>query len=149
MLTSTIKKAALNMIHFFVLFGVLFAMLGFMAHWLLGSKLHDFGTVQGAMSSQTKMLFGEYIYAEGAENLNDTLSKMYWVYALTFMIVVFFTLLNFFLAIVVDAFVDVKSANESLKATNGFFLDVYYCLEALLQSIHYRMPAQAKLVKYL
>ena len=47
------------------------------------------------------MIFGEFIYADGASELSGVMMFIYWLYAFTFMIVMFFTLLNFFLAIIV------------------------------------------------
>merc|ERR1740121_1092788 len=133
LLTQTIYKAGNNIIHFMMLFSTLFVMLAFMAHWILGTQIPAFGTFGDALSSQGRMLFGEFIYAPGAENLHTTDMILYWSYAFTFMLLMFFTLLNFFLGIVVDAFADVKEGNSSLKTIRGFVTD---CLLTLRSSFH-------------
>ena len=51
-LTSTVFKALDNIIHFLMLFGVLFVMLAFMAHWMLGEFIPDFGTYGDTISAQ-------------------------------------------------------------------------------------------------
>ncbi|CAE7233740.1 PKD2L1 [Symbiodinium sp. CCMP2592] len=88
MLTRTVKKALWNMVHFFVVFAILFLMLAFMAHFLLGGTVHLFGTFPDACATQVRMLFGEFIFVDGAEKLSGSMSVMYWVYAASFMLVV-------------------------------------------------------------
>lgn len=51
MLTSTVSKALYNMMHFFFVFAVLFLMLAFMANFLLGGRIHIFGTFGSACCS--------------------------------------------------------------------------------------------------
>merc|ERR1740123_1718689 len=83
-LTSTVNKAMSNTLHFLLMFAILFLKLAFMAHWLLGGKIPVFRTFGGAISAQGRMLFGEFIYAGGADRLNAAGTAMYWLYAFTF-----------------------------------------------------------------
>merc|ERR1712048_777694 len=63
--------------------------------------------------SQVRMIYGEFIYASGMDNNTNTEQiVVYWVFAGTFLVVMYFILVNFFLAIVVDGFVKVKSDME-------------------------------------
>ena len=87
MLTSTVQKALYNMMHFFFVFAILFLMLAFMANFLLGGRIHIFGTFGNACSAQVRMLFGEFIYADGVEVLSGTALVMYWLYAISFMLI--------------------------------------------------------------
>ena len=48
----------------------------------------------------------------------------YWIYAGTFLLIAFFVLLNFFLAIVVDSYVAVREDIAEFKAENSFLADV-------------------------
>jgi len=74
------------MMHFFFVFAILFLMLAFMANFLLGGRIHIFGTFGEACSAQVRMLFGEFIYADGVEVLSGTSLIMYWLYAISFML---------------------------------------------------------------
>jgi len=132
-LTATIAKAGSEIIHFLMLFGILFCMLSFIAYWQIGTQLSTFATFGDALSGQARMLFGEFIYASGAENLHASDMILYWLYAFTFMLLMFFTLLNFFLAIIVDAFVAVKEEIGELVAVRGFVTD---CLLTLRGTFH-------------
>mmetsp|Transcript_17844 Transcript_17844/g.32328 ORF Transcript_17844/g.32328 Transcript_17844/m.32328 type:complete len:794 (-) Transcript_17844:100-2481(-) len=123
-LTATVSRAMTNIIHFLLLFGLLFLMLAFMAHWMLADHIPEFATFGDTVAAQSRMIYGEFIYASGADDLHGLYVVMYWLYASTFMLVIFFTLLNFFLAILVDAFGDVKASEDVLTAARGFLTDI-------------------------
>merc|ERR1719221_898530 len=95
-LTATIYRAAGHLANFFILFWLTFLSLGFVAHWMLGEYIPAFATFGGTVESQTRMLYGEFIYAAGAEHLTSGYNAVYWLYAGTYMLVIFFLLLNFF-----------------------------------------------------
>jgi len=122
-LTSTLIKAVSNLVHFLGVFLCVYCMLAFMAFWMLGDYIHEFRTYADALKSQIRILFGEYIHAENAGDLDSRMECMYWIYAITFMFVVFFTLLNFFLAIVVDGFMAVKQDEEDNVTEMSFMSD--------------------------
>merc|ERR1711907_870695 len=84
-LTATVLKAMDNILHFLMIFASLFLGLAFLVHWMLGEYIASFGTLSGAISAQGRMIFGEFIYADGAEHLQGPMLFMYWVYAITFM----------------------------------------------------------------
>jgi hypothetical protein len=119
-LTATVVKATSHLVHFVMVFWTLFLMLGFMAHWMLGGNIDGFATFSGTIEAQTRMLFGEFIFADGAAELTYGLTFMYWLYASSFLLIIFFSLLNFFLAIIVDAFCAVKEDISELPC--GYFL---------------------------
>ena len=61
----------------------------------------------------------------------------------------FFTLLNFFLAIIVDAFVEVKESCGQLRCTQSFFKDLWSMAGPLYLQRKYKLPASKRLVKFL
>lgn len=121
-LTTTVAKAMNNIMHFLALFGVLFILLAFMAHWMLGPDIPEFGTFGTTLESMMRMTFGAFLKAGKVDDMGDSQTAMYWLFALTFMVLIWLTLLNFFLAIIVDAFVEVKDDNKDIVA-RGFFVD--------------------------
>ena len=102
-LTNTLSKRNDLMFHFFTVFFVPFFMLAFMAYWLFGQSVAVFQDWGTTIESQARMIFGAFLLPDGAEHLYGKQRAMYWLYALTFLLVMIFTLLNFFLAIVVVA----------------------------------------------
>lgn len=131
LLTRTLIFAWDNILHFFSLFLPIFLVLAYMIHWLLGGDLFErysgtgFGSFSEAIMSQTRMIFGAWIYSPGVDELHGVWLTMYWVWAATFMLLVFFILLNFFLAIIVDAFVVVKEMIEKQVTECSFPYDCY------------------------
>ncbi|CAE8610518.1 unnamed protein product [Polarella glacialis] len=77
MLTSTIRGAMSNTLHFAILFSITYVMLAFMGFWMLGERLRGFRTMESAMITQLQMLIGEFIRADGSEYLNGELNIMY------------------------------------------------------------------------
>ena len=107
-LTSTMMKCLDYMFHFLLLFFVLFLVLAFMSFWMFRESLSGFQDFGTTLESQIRLLCGAFIIADEVEERQGDMHARYWLYALTFLIVAFLTLLNFFPAIVVDAFVMVQ-----------------------------------------
>jgi hypothetical protein len=150
LLTNTIKNGIDHMFHFLLLFAILFCFLAFMAHWMFGPDLDIFQTFPQTISEQVRILFGEYLVAgEGMKNLYGPMFGIYVLYFITFMFVVSWTLLNFFLAIVVDAFVIVKEEISGANIHRNFFLDVYDCMVTPLQLKKNHWPDSKTLLKAL
>ena len=100
-LTKTFSKRIDLMVHVFIVFLVPFFMRAFMAYWLFGQLVAVFQDWGTTIESQARMIFGAFLLPDGAEHLYGKQRAMYWLYALTFLLVMFFTLLNFFQVIVV------------------------------------------------
>lgn len=62
---------------------------------------------------------------------------------------VFFTLLNFFLAIIVDAFVEVKDTCGQLRVTQSFFRDLCSMAGTLYLQRRHKLPPPKRLVTHL
>merc|ERR1719453_1212203 len=130
LLTNTIMNGIDHMAHFLLLFSMLFCFLAFMAHWMFGPDLDIFQTFPQTISEQVRILFGEYLVAgAGMKNLYGPMFGIYVLYFITFMFVVSWTLLNFFLAIVVDAFVIVKEEISGASIHRNFFCDIIDCIK--------------------
>ena len=105
-----------EMAHFFFVFAILFVVLAFVGHWQFASMLpEEFGTMGKAFEWQFMMIIGEFPFDGWRELGDSTQMMMYWVYLILFAVVMFLTMMNFFLAIIVDAFVAVKQDIEVLS----------------------------------
>jgi len=147
-LTSTVAKCLNNLLHFALLFIVIFLMLAFMAHWMLGEYITEFGQFDTAMYSQMRMFFGEFIKAPEADDLHGMALATYWVYAWTFMLVIWLLLLNFLLAIIVDAFVEVKDSFKNKTYMSDVFSDLFGVTYTSLVGVKRRWPANKRLVEF-
>lgn len=142
LITDTVGKAASGIIHFLMLFSTLFFMMAFMAHWMLGEQVPSFGTYAETIQSQVMMFVGEFIEADGVEQLDFTMMLMYWLYAGTFMLLVWLTLLNFFLAIIVDAFVEVKEEYSEQVVVGNFLPDLFGMFWTECLWLRYKWPSK-------
>lgn len=61
----------------------------------------------------------------------------------------FFVIVNFFLAIIVDSYLSVKSMVETSLADRGFIADIYHLLLTQLMSIRRKWPAASHILKHL
>jgi len=147
-LTETIHGAASHLIHFFLSTGVLFLMLGFMAHWMLGAHLEEFSSFGIAIRTQIQMLLGEFIYIKGATLLAQDVNIMYWIYAVTFVVIACFTSLNFLLAIIVDAFCAVKADLGKQPIMCSFFVDIWLVAYIKIKWRVNKWPARVKFLEY-
>ena len=86
------------------------------------------------MCAQTRMLYGEFIQSKGFERLQGLSADMFWVYAWSFMVVAFFPLLYFLLAIVVDAFGDVKQSFADNRMIHSITYDAYLAVKAFCKA---------------
>merc|ERR1719446_1533864 len=74
----------------------------------------------------------------------------YWVYAMTFLIITFFILTNFFLAIVVDAFAAVNEELKEFKADNSYLSDLLDISGNVLRySTNWTWPRQGDVIQWL
>ncbi|CAD7959243.1 unnamed protein product, partial [Amoebophrya sp. A120] len=122
-LTSTILKSIDEMAHFFIVFAILFVVMAFIGHWQFASMLPaDFGTFGRAVEWQFRMIIGDFPF-DGWIELDTTQQLMYWLYLILFALIMFLTMMNFFLAIIVDAFVEVKQDIHDQKTENSFPFD--------------------------
>merc|ERR1719329_624136 len=122
--SSTALKAMSSIAHFLTIFVLLFLLSTFLVHWMFGDELAAFSTLGRALTSQMQMVYGHFLYAPEAAALDNETANMYWIYALTFAVLMFFVLLDLFVAVIVDAFGELKAETRSKNVARTFVQDV-------------------------
>jgi len=102
-ISGTIWYAADNMFHFFIVFCFLFSVLGWLACWSFGPEKAEFSTVGHAIWLAFQMLVGEFPFEDPWK---ETPIQKIWYISYTF--IVFFLSINVLLAIIVEAYAEVK-----------------------------------------
>eukprot|EP00929_Paragymnodinium_shiwhaense_P057939 TRINITY_DN29026_c0_g1_i1.p1 TRINITY_DN29026_c0_g1~~TRINITY_DN29026_c0_g1_i1.p1 ORF type:complete len:894 (-),score=159.45 TRINITY_DN29026_c0_g1_i1:482-3163(-) len=146
-LSATFQKAMGRLAYLFVIMIPTFLFFGFIGFWMFGFELDNFATYGEALEAQLQMLYGHFVRAPGAEALGDVDATMYWIYAVLFMVGVFLLLRFVFLAVVIDAFLEMK-AERPVVARNAPY-DALDSLRAWLRSKRRRWPSATKICKYL
>jgi len=110
-LTRTLSESLGSLIPFMFVFSTVYACFVCSGQLLFGAEVETFSTVSNSVLTLFNMLLGEFDYDElsSADETNAVL------FLVSFYVLVYYLLLNFFLAIVLDAYgaVKLQSSNES------------------------------------
>jgi len=108
--TKTLALAASDILHFMVVFGVVFMGYVMMGTLVFGYKIQEFSSLLNSLQTCFETLLGEIGWNNA---LQDLKGLEYWAgfaYFWSYQILVFMILLNFLLAIIVDAYAEIKDA---------------------------------------
>jgi hypothetical protein len=147
-LARTLVEGFDDTFHFLLLFGIIFGILAFVAWWTFGATIGSFNTVGVAAQRQFEMVIGEYPW-DTIEGLPFLTAVMYTIYLLTYSILAFFILVNFFLAIVVDAFLNVKKGIINQVTENSSPFDTMDIPVKLFLYSYNRFPPRRKILNRL
>ena len=117
-LVATIIKGLDDIIHFTLLFLIVWITFASTGTWAFGAEREEFMTLQAGMTTQFMMLSGEF--PEGFEEEPKMIA-----YVVLSFVVQFLVMLNFMLAIVVDSYAKVKEDIEMQTTDSDIFTDVY------------------------
>ncbi|XP_060524738.1 polycystin-2-like isoform X2 [Cylas formicarius] len=104
-LNNTLSQCAKDVAGFSVMFFIAFLAYAELGYLVFGSQVRDFSTFGDAMFTLLRTVLGDFNYMDIHE-ANWVVAP---VYFLTYMVLVFFVLLNMFLAIINDTYGDVKT----------------------------------------
>jgi len=107
--TRSLLYAGSDLGHFFVMSGSVFLSYVLMGHLLFGQYIDSFSSVQNSLTTCFALVLGEIDVNGDLQTLPGIMQSVGALYFWTYMILVFLVLLNFLLAIIVDAFSEVKS----------------------------------------
>merc|ERR1712216_647567 len=60
MISRTISTAVDDLVHFVLIFGILFYFFAYAAHFMFGTEFEDFATTRGASYAQFRMIVGDF-----------------------------------------------------------------------------------------
>ena len=111
--TATIRNAGSDLAHFGLLFSMIFGGFSCLAHLFFGNSVLPFSTWERSMNTCFDLLMGDIGIREELFLLSNRLSAILFYYSFIFL--VFFILLNVLLAIIVEAYVQVKEQSAGAK----------------------------------
>jgi len=105
LVTKTLSKSTVDIFHFLIVFGALFAVYSFMGLIMFGPNLPDFAWPQKAFHTTFLVLIGEF-------GKWDELFEISWyqsfVWSWSFKIMADFVMLNMFVALILDVYTEVR-----------------------------------------
>ncbi|KAF5275826.1 hypothetical protein FQR65_LT04064 [Abscondita terminalis] len=108
-LNNTLNKCGFDILLFFVLFMLIFFAFSVSGYLFFGRTVLEFSGIGIAMFTLLRAVLGDFDY-DKIYNANSLLAPIFF---LSFIFLVFFILLNMFLAIINDAYEDVKAEIDS------------------------------------
>jgi len=106
LVTKTIRHALSDLLHFFMILGLILTIYVVMSFYLFGAAIESFSTVTNAFNANFLLLLGE---VEMLDAITNETPAMGFIFFYSFLMIVFFVLLNILLAILVEAYMKALS----------------------------------------
>jgi len=147
MMTETLKIAGSDMVHFSMLFVLVLWGFAIVGSWRFGDTRSDFRDIKVAMQTQ----FDCILDPPGSLPVNSAASEdpEYLVFVVILHFVNFFFLVNFFLAIVVGAFLRNVQLLEDCDVEQDMVSDLWGLVKCLALSVLYRWPGKGHILREL
>lgn len=124
-----------DLVHFFLVFALLSVTLAFTAMWQFGESKPEFASISHALYTQVRMVIGDFPFPDATEALRE---GSFLIYLLIYIFLIFFTLMNFFLGIIVDTYAEIKALVVLSEVENTVFMDYF---SVILYEFYYRTRA--------
>lgn len=115
---NTLKKCGKDILSFAFMFFIIFVSYAQLGYILFGTQLEDFRTFRDSMFTLLRTILGDFDYL-AIEKANRLVGPIYF---LTYIFIVFFVLLNMFLAIINDTYAAIKTTSEDQVLPLGKFI---------------------------
>ena len=119
-LSGTLARSWGDLIGFLVMFFIIFGAFVQLGYLLFGTQIFDYSSLYHTIFALIRTILGDFDFSK-LEQANIVFGPIYF---LCFVFFVFFVLLNMFLAILSDAFGEVKA--ELARRKNAFELGAYF-----------------------
>eukprot|EP00933_Yihiella_yeosuensis_P030851 TRINITY_DN24408_c0_g1_i1.p1 TRINITY_DN24408_c0_g1~~TRINITY_DN24408_c0_g1_i1.p1 ORF type:complete len:314 (+),score=60.60 TRINITY_DN24408_c0_g1_i1:492-1433(+) len=141
-LINTVVEGWDDFWHFFILFLLLFVGFALIAETLFAPRYHDFESFARTMDTQYHMCLGEVPESFGSD-IQLT------VYMVVFNFTMFFLVVNFLLAIIVDSYMHVKEDVSANEGEQEFFADLWAGFITNLKRCVHRWPDASEILQKL
>merc|ERR1719271_1373244 len=141
-LYGTITAAADDLFHFFILFTVIYSVFGFAAHWAIGADNEKYQTFPAALTTQFEMVIGEFPW-------QDDVGGLEFFYNVAYALIVFITLLNFLLAVIVSCYDNLKKEIDDCLVELNVVTDVWYAFRYWYKQVVYKWPSRENVAQAL
>ena len=130
LLTGTVANAADDLFHTALLTCTLMLCFAGIGNWRFGNRLKDFATVESALQLEFNMMVGGNFPENWASDTQ--LAREVQTWTVVYLMVLFLLVLNFLLAIIVEAYMKVREKAEMLQIEGYFHTDVCWSLTAFM-----------------
>jgi len=142
LLTSTLKKSFDDLWHAMIIISILMSAFAAIGSWKFGSERREFTTVLTSLRTEFSMLFGNF--PEDWDQSSDLI-----VFTAAYLIILFLLVQNFLLAIIVEAYMEVRKENEDCEVEGEFLHDSWDSLYIALVRSKLGWPDRRQLARAL
>ncbi len=144
MLTGTVLNALDDLWHTAILTGLLMLSFAGLGNWRFGDRLEQFETLESTLLLEWEMLFGVLPADWGVDK---QLERELQLWTVLYLMIVFLLILNFLLAIIVEAYMKVRESVEEHQTEEEFFTDVFHVLGSTCRRILFGWPEPDRLAE--
>jgi len=139
LLVATVTTGIDDFVHFFLLLGILIMCFGLIALLRFAPKYDDFANFEVTLVSQFQLMLGNL-----PDNFADDILLS--IFILFFLIAVFFLMLNFLLAIIVESYMRVKAEIERQETEQNLMADAGASLVVMAKRLLHRWPSTFRII---
>mmetsp|Transcript_20254 Transcript_20254/g.46533 ORF Transcript_20254/g.46533 Transcript_20254/m.46533 type:complete len:772 (-) Transcript_20254:87-2402(-) len=108
-ITKTLQLASWDLVHFLLVFGIIFGSFSVGAFFLFGQKILEWSTPGLALNTSFRALMGDFDFVSMYNVAPVSATVWFWSY----MMLIFLVMLNMLLAIIMDTYCEVKDQSKS------------------------------------
>jgi len=108
-ITKTLQLASWDLVHFLLVFGIIFSSFSVGAFFLFGQKILEWSTPGLALNTSFRALMGDFDFVSMYNVAPVSATVWFWSY----MMLIFLVMLNMLLAIIMDTYCEVKDQSKS------------------------------------
>lgn len=142
LLTGTVAKAMDDFWHSALLIVLMMSSFALIGTWRFGDELEEFGDFERSMQTEVELMFGEFIDTWRENRELQAFVMLYYM-------VMFMLVLNFLLAIIVEAYMGVRKEVEICEVEEEFLTDLFNTFYGILMARWYGWPSTSDLGKLL
>lgn len=143
-ISDTCEMAFDNVLHYMFVFLFTFVAFAWLAHWSFGVDKPLFQTMKSSVHTACRMLIGDWNFEE---QWKEERLQLLWYLCYTF--IIYFLLMNIFLAIMVEAFLSLKKESEVTIIERSFPADIVCVFLHLILGARYDWPNHSSMLDYL
>jgi len=132
-----------ELFHLLIQVALLFTVLAFLGHWSFGARDEQYASFWLSSYTLFRFFVGEFQFP------SDGVSSDYFVFVTIYIFVVFIMIVNFLLAIIVNAHTLVTSKIRKLKTEQDFCSDLWDFVINGAVLLHRRWPLPLEMIRYL
>lgn len=142
-MVKTIRMCYPEIVSFTLYFMSVAAVFVVLSHYTFAGESSAFVTFYQATYTLFRYLTGDFSFAETPG------STSYLIFLIIYTVIIFFILLNFFLAIIVNSFTAVELEIKNIKGEKSAFLDTIDLIKSHCKYKRHGWPARSLVLKYL